>query len=305
MVAGLQSQGVAATPKHFAGNEFEIERTTISSEIDERTLREVYLRPFEAAVRDGGAWAMMSSYNRLNGTFTSEHPWLLTEVLRHDWGFDGAVMSDWFGSHSTAPTVNAGLAIEMPGPARDRGAKLLAAVAAGEVAPETVRDRAAEVLLLMARTGALRETALFAERAEDRPAHRALIRRAGAAGAVLLKNDGLLPLAAPAGTVAVIGPNAREARIMGGGSAQLNPHYAVSPWDGLAARLGAERLVFAEGCTNHRWEPLWTGPIRVDFFADRTLAGDPAHVETIAPPTSSGSRPSPAAPSTSATSPPA
>ena len=102
-VEGLQSQGVAATPKHFAGNESEIQRTTMSSEIDERTLREVYLPPFEAAVKRAKTWALMTSYNRLNGTYTSEHPWLITEVLRGDWGFDGLVMSDWFGSHSTAP----------------------------------------------------------------------------------------------------------------------------------------------------------------------------------------------------------
>ncbi len=111
----------------------------MSSEIDERSLREVYLAPFEAAVKRGGAWALMSSYNRLNGTFTAEHPWLLTEVLRGDWGYDGAVMSDWFGSHSTAPTVNAGLDLEMPGPPRDRGAKLVDAVDAGR---GPARDRA-------------------------------------------------------------------------------------------------------------------------------------------------------------------
>ena len=132
-VEGLQASGVAATPKHFVGNESEIQRTTMSSEIDERALREVYLRPFEAVVKRAGTWAVMSSYNKLNGTYTAEHRWLLTEVLRDEWGFDGVVMSDWFGSRSTAPTVNAGLDLEMPGPARDRGAKLVAAVSEGDV----------------------------------------------------------------------------------------------------------------------------------------------------------------------------
>ena len=145
-------------------------------------------------------------------------------------------MSDWFGSHSTAPTVDAGLDLEMPGPPRDRGAKLVAAVEAGEVdAGDGAARRRCDVLRLMQRTGALDEAAPRAERADDRPAHRALIRRAGAEGAVLLKNDGMLPLDRPAGRIAVIGPNAKIAQIMGGGSAQLNPHYRVSPWDGLVA----------------------------------------------------------------------
>lgn len=280
-VQGLQSKGVAATVKHFAGNESEIERTTISSDIDERALREIYLRPFEAAVTEGGAWAVMSGYNRLNGTYAAEHRWLLTEVLRGEWGFDGVVMSDWFGSRTTAPTVNAGLDLEMPGPTRDRGSKLVAAVEAGEVTRETVRERALAVLRLMARTGALHEDAPREERAEDRPEHRALIRRAGAAGMVLLRNEGLLPLSPEAGRVAVIGPNAAVARIMGGGSAQLNPHYAVSPLDGIVARLDEARVVHAPGCDNHRWEPLWQGAMEAEYFANRRLEGAPVHVEAM------------------------
>ncbi|MFZ1679980.1 MAG: glycoside hydrolase family 3 N-terminal domain-containing protein, partial [Rhizobiaceae bacterium] len=108
-VEGVQSTGVAATIKHFAGNESEYQRMTMSSDVDERTLRELYLLPFEVAVKRAGARAVMSAYNRLNGTFASEHPWLLTRVLRQEWGFDGLVMSDWFGSHSTVESVEAGL----------------------------------------------------------------------------------------------------------------------------------------------------------------------------------------------------
>ncbi len=274
-IGGLQGQGVAATIKHFVGNESEIERTSMSSDISERALREVYLVPFEAAVKRAKTWAVMSSYNRLNGTFTSEHGWLLTDILRGDWGFDGVVMSDWFGSHTTAATVNAGLDLEMPGPARDRGAKLIAAVAAGEVSQETITDRARAMLRLMARVGSLDDHRPFAEAALDRPQDRALIRRAGAEATVLLKNDGaLLPLL-PKGKLAVIGPNARNAQIMGGGSAQLNPHYAISPYDGIAAVLGAENLVYAQGCTNHRWEPVLQGPLTVEFFAGKSLQGAP------------------------------
>ncbi|MFQ8430029.1 beta-glucosidase H [Amaricoccus sp. W119] len=279
-IRGMQAGGVSATVKHFAGNESEIERTTIDSEIDERALREVYLRPFEAAVKEGGTWGVMTSYNKLNGTYSAENAWLLGEVLRGDWGYDGAVMSDWFGSRSTAPTVNAGLDLEMPGPTRDRGAKLVAAVEAGEVGRETVRERALNVLRLMERVGALRDEAPFEERAENRPEHQALIRRAGAAGAVQLRNEGVLPLAGT-GKVAVIGPNAKVARIMGGGSAQLNPHYRVSPWDGLAARLGEAALVHASGCSNHRFEPAIAGPFTVEYRAGDDLSGPVAATETI------------------------
>jgi beta-glucosidase len=280
-IRGLQANGISATIKHFAGNESEIERTTINSQIDERSLREIYLRPFEAAVKEAGTWAVMSSYNKLNGTYTAENHWLLTDVLRRDWGYDGVVVSDWFGSRSTAPTVNAGLDIEMPGPTRDRGAKLIAAVAAGEVDREAIRARALNVLRLMERTGALHDHRPHEERADDRPATRALIRRAGAAGMVLLRNEGLLPLAEPKGRIAVIGPNAKVAQIMGGGSAQLNPHYAVSPWDGLVTRLGAEKLIHAPGCTNHRWEPLWTDELTAEFFEGPDMSGAPVHVERM------------------------
>ena len=182
----------------------------MSSVIDERTLREVYLVPFEQAVKVAGTWGIMSSYNRLNGTFTSESHWLLTEVLRDEWGYDGVVMSDWFGSHSTAPTINAGLDLEMPGPPRDRGAEA-DRCGAGRRGRRRRRCASARcnVLRLMERTGAIDDDRPSEERADDRPAHRALIRRAGAEGAVLLKNDGLLPLDGKRGKIAVIGPNAK------------------------------------------------------------------------------------------------
>lgn len=255
-IAGLQEQGIGATIKHFAGNESEIERTSIDSMVDERALREVYLYPFEYAVKIAGTWGIMSSYNKLNGVFASENEWLLGQVLRHEWKYAGVVMSDWFGSHSTAPAINAGLDLEMPGPTRDRGQKLLDAVNAGEVSAATIQLRATNVLRLADRTGAIDDERSGDEHADDRQVHRALIRRAGAEAAVLLKNDGLLPLdPATLGKIAVIGPNAKVAQIMGGGSAQLNPHYAVSPWQGLEAKFGEDRLIFAPGATNQRFEP--------------------------------------------------
>ncbi|MGV3575111.1 MAG: beta-glucosidase H [Devosia sp.] len=278
-IKGLQGQGIGATIKHFVGNESEIERTTMSSEIDERSLREIYLIPFEWAVKKANTWGIMSSYNRLNGTFTSEHNWLLTTVLRDEWGYDGIVMSDWFGSHSTAETVNAGLDLEMPGPARDRGQKLIDAVNSGAVSTETLDKRVLAMLRLMERVGSLDDHRPHQEQANDRPEHRALIRRAGAEAAVLLKNNGALPLK-PGAKIAVIGPNAKRAQIMGGGSAQLNAHYRVSPWEGLVAQLGEDQLTYAVGCGNDRFEPLLRGTLTVEYFDNETLAGEPVHIGT-------------------------
>ena len=282
-IKGLQAKGVSATIKHYAGNESEYQRTTMSSQIDERSLREIYLLPFEMAVKVGGTWGIMSSYNKVNGTYAAENHWLLTKVLREDWGYDGIVMSDWFGSRSTEPTVNAGLDLEMPGPTRDRGDKLIAAVEAGTVKAETVRARALNMLRLMDRCHALDDQSERVEVANDLPEHRALIRRAGAEGAVMLKNSGILPLDKSKGqTIAVIGPNAKVAQIMGGGSAQLNAHYRISPWDGLVNALGGEaRLSFAHGADNRKFEPVLTGTFNVEFFANKTLTGDPVHTETM------------------------
>ncbi|ARO34169.1 beta-glucosidase (plasmid) [Rhizobium sp. NXC14] len=282
-IEGVQSEGIAATIKHFAGNESEIERQTMSSDIDERTLREIYLPPFEQAVRRAGVMAVMSSYNRLNGTYTSEHQWLLTKVLREEWGFDGIVMSDWFGSHSTAETINAGLDLEMPGPARDRGEKLVAAVREGKVEAATVRAAARRMLLLLERVGAFESKPDLTERAVDLPEDRALIRRLGAEGAVLLKNDGILPLAKTSlDRIAVIGPNAASARVMGGGSAQINAHYTVSPLEGIRAALSnANSISHAVGCRHNRLIDVFKGKITVEYFEGRGCKGTPLHVETV------------------------
>ena len=280
-ITGLQGNGVAATVKHFIGNESEIERTTINSAIDERTLREVYLRPFEAAVKQADVWGVMSSYNKLNGIYTAENEWLLSKVLRDEWGFDGIVMSDWFGSRTTAPTVNAGLDLEMPGPTRDRGATLVQAVHDGLVCVQTVRERALAMLRLMERVESLSDHRPFEEHADNRPEHRALIRQAGSAGTVLLKNDDVLPLNPKSGTIAVIGPNADVAQIMGGGSAQLNPHYRITPLDGMIQRIGQDRIAFAKGCANHRWEPVIDGEFHAEYFDNEDLRGSAVHSEMI------------------------
>jgi beta-glucosidase len=281
-IEGLQSQGVAATVKHYAGNESEFERMTINSEIDERTLRELYLLPFEAAVKQAGTWAVMAAYNRLNGTHAAEHPRLLREILKGEWHFDGVVMSDWFATHTTAEALNAGLDLEMPGPTRFRGQALAAAVRAGSVDATHLRDGALRILRLIERVGGFADPTIGPERATDRPEHRALIRRAGAEGVVLLKNDGVLPLdASRVRSVAVIGPNAAVAQIMGGGSAQVNAYYRVSPLEGIRAHFQSAPSVvgYAPGCVNHRLLPLLPGRVALDYFDAETPRGDPVSSE--------------------------
>jgi beta-glucosidase len=291
-ITGLQSHGVGATVKHFVCNDSEFQRNTISSEVDERTLREIYLPPFEAAVREAGSWAVMSSYNRLNGTYTGEHRGLLVDILKREWGFDGIVMSDWFGTKSTAPAAENGLDLEMPGPPRWRGERLLAAVEAGEVTRRAIDEAARRMLGAIERAGAFAHPEIPEERAIDLPEHRALLREAAAEGIVLLKNDGaVLPLdTATLTSVAIIGPNAKTAQIMGGGSAQVNAHYAVSPFDGLVAQAGEQvELGYEIGCTNHKQLPRMdnrlVAPVgaadgrgfTVTYFNTPDLGGEPVY----------------------------
>ncbi len=286
-VRGVQSKGVATTPKHFVANDSEYERNTIDSQVDERTLREVYLLPFEYAIKRGGAWGIMSAYNRLNGTFCSHNEWLLSTVARNQWGFDGFVVSDWFATRSTAASAKAGLSLEMPGSGFWYGANLEAAVETGEVSGDALDRIAADVLRLAERCGAFDETADHGEHTLDRPADRALIRQAAVEATVLLRNDGILPLDADEiSSLAVIGPNALNARIMGGGSAKVAPYRAVSPLDALRERLGTSiDIRFARGCDIHRSTPVLSRPLldgkaSVEYFAGHDLAGEPlARVE--------------------------
>ena len=277
-IEGLQAKGVGATVKHFIANDSEYQRNTISSDVDQRTLHEIYLPPFEAAVKRAKTFAVMTSYNRLNGTYVSERAELVNGLLKTQWGFDGLVMSDWFGTQATAAALNGGLDLEMPGPARHRGEKLTAAVRAGETTPAAVREAARRVLRLIERVGGFADPTIPAERAEDLPEVRALIRRAGAEGIVLLKNDGVLPLQAPARLkIAAIGPNAATAQIMGGGSAQLNAHYRVSPLDGLRAALPDATIAHEVGCSNDRLVPVHHGDVTIDFYEGVEWSGPVRH----------------------------
>lgn len=270
-VKGVQSEGVAACVKHFVGNDTEHERMTIDNLIDERTLREMYLQPFEAAVREADAQAIMTAYNRINGPWAADSKELITDVLRGEWGFTGIVMSDWFGLHSTLEGIEAGLDLEMPGPTRDRGAKLVAAVESGAVDASLVRAAARRMLSLIDRLGAIADGGPGPETTRDLPDDRALIRSAGAAGMVLLRNESnALPLdPTSVRRVAVIGPNAAKGRIMGGGSAMVNAVHEVHPLGSLRDRLGGAgaEVLDAVGCTIHRTLP----PPRRDLVSGATI----------------------------------
>ena len=218
-VRGIQSNGIAACPKHFAVNSQELRRMASDSVVDERTLRELYLTGFEIVVKEAHPKTIMSSYNLVNGTYANENARLLQDILRRDWGFDGAVVTDWGGSNDHALGVKNGSTLEMPAPGGDAVRELLKAVETGKISESDVDARLDELLTLVLDTHAAVENHSLSF---DADAHHALARRAAAESAVLLKNDGdLLPLAAGA-SVAVIGDFAETPRYQGAGSSAVN-----------------------------------------------------------------------------------
>ena len=241
-VRGIQSKGVGTSLKHFAANNQEFDRMRASSDVDPRPLREIYLRGFERVVKDAAPWTVMCSYNKLNGVWTSEDPWLLTSVLRDDWGFDGLVVSDWGAVNDRVVGVAAGLDLEMPASGGRTDAQLVAAVRAGTL-PESVLDTAAARAIDLVRKAGERPAIAGPL---DVDAHHALAREAAGRSIVLLKNDGaLLPLAADQ-MVAVIGAFATEPRFQGAGSSLINPTRVDNALDELRV-VGGENVSYAAG----------------------------------------------------------
>jgi beta-glucosidase len=251
-VLGLRQAGVAAAVKHFVGNDSETQRWTYDARIAEHVLREVYLAPFEACVREADVDLVMTGYNKVNGSSMTEHAALLSEVLKDDWGFSGVALSDWHAARSTVQTATAGLDLAMPGPDGPWGEALVAAVRAGEVTEADVDDKVLRVLRLARRVGAF-------DRSPDGfsgvvLADPLLLRRAAATAFTLLRNErSVLPLdVAAMSRVAVIGPNAVSPVTQGGGSATVNPVTVSTPAAALAEALelaGPVRVAVAPGCT--------------------------------------------------------
>ena len=238
MIRGIQSQGVAATPKHFAANNQETDRMTVSADIDPRPLHELYLRAFEIAIREGKPWAIMTAYNSINGAPATSDPWLLTEILRGQWGFDGLVISDWGAVHDPVASLTAGMDMRMPGKPSDSTIAL--ALAEGVVAENHVHTVIDRLKLLAERTAPTDGPI-----ACDYEAHHQLTRHAAAQSAVLLHNDGQsLPLA-PGSRIALIGELARTPRYQGAGSSAVNPRKTVGALEAMSQRFAS--LSFAAG----------------------------------------------------------
>ncbi|WP_423605620.1 beta-glucosidase H [Sphingomonas sp. MS122] len=253
-VRGAQAEGIGVSIKHFAANNQESYRFVVDSVVDQRTLREIYLPAFEAVVREADPWSVMASYNKINGTYAAENRWLLTDLLKTEWGYRGFVVSDWGATHSTAPAANAGLDLEMPGPPKHFGDKLKAAVAAGEVSQAQIEANARRMVRLIVRSGVI-------ERGSSRPAAAQPPRQAGVArkaaeeAMVLLKNEGVLPLDRAIRSLAVIGPNADVVRIQGGGSSNVVPFETQTPLEALRAALPGVRVSYEKGVDNEETPP--------------------------------------------------
>lgn len=258
IVRGVQSQEVAVTVKHFAANDTEVDRMTVDALVDETVLREFYLRPFESTVIDAGAWGVMSSYNRVNGHHAANNRELLHEILRVDWGFDGFVVSDWFGAHDTVESIRAGLDIPMPGPSTIYGKKLLKAAEQGVVAEAEIDARVETVLRLIERTRADEFPASSVEITVDDEYEREIVRNAAVAGTVMVRNvANALPLEpGSVDSIAVVGPNARATRTQGGGSSGMQAMQTSTILDGLRARYGDHVVSWRRGTSIDKLAPV-------------------------------------------------
>lgn len=292
-VNGCQSTGIAATPKHFVANEVETRRRFLSAEVEERALREIYLKPFQLILKHSEPWAWMTSYNRVNGTYVSDSHRLIQGVLRDEWGFQGLVMSDWVGTYSTADAMNAGLDLEIPAPLFFRGPKLLKAIQEGQVTEETLNKRVYKIIELVLKTRRLSDPEDITEYYEDNKERDEFIAQAAAEGIVLLKNDNnILPLKKSA-KVAIIGQHAEDPPIMGGGSAVVPADHVVSPLDGL--RAAGVDFKFEPGVPVYGAVPLpqskilsKTGagkaplPVRIEWFNGSNVGTNPVKDEQVA-----------------------
>ena len=241
LINGIQSKGVGTSLKHFAANNQEFERFSISAEIDERTLREIYLPAFETAVTKAKPWTVMCAYNKVNGTYASEHTRLLIDILKNEWDFAGFVVSDWGAVHDRVASLKAGLDLEMPGPKQMRVNAVIEAVRDGELDEAVLDEAVRRILRIVYLAAQTRKGGEF-----DAAAHHALAYQVAAEGMVLLKNNGLLPLRNPQ-HIAVIGRAAQKAHFQGGGSSHINPTQVDVPFNELQKLAGNAELSYATG----------------------------------------------------------
>ncbi|KAH7152676.1 glycoside hydrolase superfamily [Dactylonectria macrodidyma] len=292
-VRGCQSEGkIAATPKHFVANDAENQRTTLSVEVDEQTLREIYLKPFQLVVKLSDPWCFMSSYNRVQGTYVADSSRLINGVLRNEWGFKGPVISDWMGTYSSGPGINASVDVEMPGPPKWRTPEVVSnLVQDGSVSEETITNSARRILELAQRLGRFEDPGEPPERAVEDAERDALIKNAGADGIVLLQNKAdVLPIPKGA-SVALIGHHARSVVLGGGGSARVDAVHAITPVEGFE-KLGYRTnvalgvpvfgavphadpsIVFGSGNKEHSTEP-----VKLEWFNGSIIGQNLVHEE--------------------------
>ena len=289
-IKGIQDKGRGACIKHFVANDQEYERKSMNSEVDERTLREIYLEPFRIAIRNSDPWAVMSAYNRVNGTYACENDHTLKDILKGEWGYKGIVMSDWFGTYDVNVPAG-GLDIEMPGPARWMAEDVVRqALDNGTLTEDDLSDKVRRLLTVIEKAGLFEKPELQKERGENKPQHRRIIRESAREAIVLLKNTkGLLPFK-KVKSIAVIGPYANTPQILGGGSSSVTPHYVVTPFEGIRNRAGKKiKVDYLPGCHIFKAMPApaldtLTTPdgrrgLRVNLFAGTEFSGEPVYSE--------------------------
>ncbi|OLN91953.1 putative beta-glucosidase I 1 [Colletotrichum chlorophyti] len=255
-INGVQERGVATSVKHYAAHDQSDNSIEDNVCMTQRTLREVHLLPFQLVMRDSDPWTFMTSYNKINGIHVSEDPLLLKQVLRDEWGFKGLVMSDWFGTYSTSEAINAGLDLEMPGPAQWRGKCLSLAVNSRKVPRTTIDEAVRNVLNLVNKVTDTKPAGYFS--ASNTAEQQALIRKLVSESIVLLKNERrVLPIKkSDKKRIGLIGDHVKNPALSGGGSAEVEPYYSVTPYDAVVEEVGKENVSYALGCHSFRFSPL-------------------------------------------------
>ena len=278
-VQGMQSVGCGACLKHYACNNEEVDRDSVNVRVSERALREIYLSAFEMGVKEAHPWTIMSSYNRINGYHATANEYLLTEVLKKCWGFDGLVMSDWGAVHETARVVAAGNDLEMPGSGHLSPDKVALALKRGQVTQTEIDDNVRRILRTIIRVGLLNGPHIPNHAVVNSPEHQRLTFEAASQGIVLLKNEGgLLPFdAARIHSLAVIGPAGIDMQYGAAGSPGVQPFYSISPLDGIKKRAGAGVAVsYVRGIESGDAIPATALKLQAEYFANRNLEGAPA-----------------------------
>jgi len=291
-VRGVQSENVGTSVKHFVANNQEHQRQTGSSNVDERTLREIYLPAFEQVIKQAKPWTVMAAYNKVNGQFMTENKRLIQGVLKNEWGFDGVVVSDWGALHATETAASAGLDLEMPGPASQYGSKLIDAVKRGDLNEDELNDNVRRMLRLILKAQSDGDgSGVISRGAVNTLEHQRLSQTVAEEAITLLKNRGnLLPIDTDnISSIAVIGPNADAAIMQGGGSSQVVPFQQITPLEALRAQLGSDVEVhYAQGVDNEP-EPATLDArllsptvdkkeqgLRVEYFENQNFQGEPA-----------------------------